>query len=178
MRWLYVGAGLALLFAALWRWGKRPVYRRGITLERLQHSIDGFLVQMSPGSVLLAEREDGPGFLQLALHSATTQWQVVEFGLPAADWSAQAFENIATRLRDRGFAPAIEPGETDAVPRFMRVNLAGQTSELGSRAHQLVMLVSGGLEWPETTTFAVHSRGGLRGQRGVMPARTSPGPAP
>ena len=177
MHWFYGVAGLALLLIGLWRWAKRPVYRRGVPVSGLQQSIDSFLVQMGPGSVLLAKREDGQGFLQLALRSATAQWQVVEFGLPDAEWSAKSFEAVATRLRQHGYGPAIEPGETPAVRQFIRVSLSGHTGELGLRAHQLLQLVSDGLGWSRTSTFAVHCRGGLRRARGSMPVRASAGPA-
>lgn len=177
MPWFYGVAAAFVVIVAFWQWGKRPAYKRGVPLDGLQVSIDSFLVQMSPGSVLTAEREGGPGFLQLSLSSATAEWQSVEFGLPRTDWSTDAFEIVAARLQASGFAVEVEPVPFGKVPVFLRVSLAGPTIELGSRADQLLRLVAEALEWPRTTRFAIHASGGLRRERGPMPQRASSGPA-
>jgi hypothetical protein len=115
MPWPYgVAAGL-LLIVAFWHWGKRPIYRRKVPVDGLQVSIDSFLVQTSPGSVLTLDRESGPGFLQLRLASTTAEWQTVEFGLPRTGWSADAFEGLTARLQQSGFAPELESSSGGTV---------------------------------------------------------------
>jgi hypothetical protein len=177
MLWVIATLGVILVAATLWRWGRRPSYYRNRTLEELGRSIDGFLVQMAPGSTLIAERQGGAGFLQLAIRSASGHWQSVEFGLPEAEWSQGNFDRLVETLGREGFPVILEPGNSGRVNRFLRVAVAGESVSLGTQLHQLFRVAHGTLGWTPGEQFTVHFEGGLRKDRGVMPVRASGGSA-
>jgi hypothetical protein len=177
MLWLIATVAVMLLVAALWRWGMRPTYYRNMTLEELGRSIDSFLVQMTPGSTLIANRQSGAGFVQLAIHSASGQWQSVEFGLPETEWSQDNFDRLVKTLGREGFPVILDAGSSDRVRRFLRVAVTGESASLGAQLHQLFRLAHGALGWAPGEQFTVHFEGGLRKDRGVMPVRASGGSA-
>ena len=173
MVWMAVAAGIALFTAALWTWGARPAYHRGRTLDQLARSVDSFLVQMAPGSTMIAQREGAPGFLQLSMRSASRGWQSVEFGMPETDWSRGRFDQLVKQLRKDGFSVQVEAGTSAEVTRFLRVPQAGGVEPLGLRLHRMLRVAHEALEWPPDQRFVIHYEGALRQDRAAMPTRVS-----
>jgi hypothetical protein len=173
MLWVAVAAGIILIIAALWKWGSRPRYHRRRTIQQLGQFVDGFLVQMAPGSTLIAEREGDAGFLQLAMLSASGTWQSVEFGLPDTDWSRGHFDRVLEDLRHHGFPVQVEAGTSAEVTRFLRIAQAGEVEPLGRQLHRMLSVTHRALEWPADQRFVVHFEGALRQDRAAMPTRVS-----
>jgi hypothetical protein len=171
MVWVAVAAGIVLSIVALWKWGSRPAYHGGRTLGQLGHSIDSFLIQMAPGSTLIAHREGQTGFLQLAMRSASSNWQSVEFGLPETEWSQGHFDQVAQQLRQDGFDVDIQAGTSGQVTRFLSVSQSGDLEPLRRQLRRLFSIVHAALEWPADQRFVVHYEGGLRQASRSMPAR-------
>ena len=103
----------------------------------------------------IAERAHGPGFLQVAVTEANGNWRTVEFGLPDADWARAVFEDVQTVLRSSSFAPQIETGTTEKVPRFLRVILKGPSETLVPQLGQVLSLVASVLRWDATTEYVL-----------------------
>jgi hypothetical protein len=116
--------------------------------------------QMAPGGFFIADRESGPGFLQLALRDYGHMRCTLEFGLPELDWSSERFPVIKESLKRAHFDPAVELGQ-GAVRRFLRVLIAGPEPQVIERAEQLLNLVASELGWSQTTTFRVRFGGSL-----------------
>ena len=154
--WLVLGA---VALATLWWWGSRPVYYHHSTLHEFERPINGFLSQMDTGAVWIAEREGGPGFLQLALVTNKPLEQAVEFGLPDVDWSRTRFDTVIRALQDAGYESALEASASGETKRFLRVRCAGQRPQLSKTILDLLTRAAGALEWSESETYTVHCRG-------------------
>ena len=170
MPWLFGAAALLVAGIVLWRFGRRPVFHRGVTFASLARHVDSFLLQMAPGGVLIAERESGPGFLQLAMISASLEWQAVEFGLPELAWSRHRFDEVVRGLQHAGFETRVEATASPNLPRFLRVSLSGPTPEVSAQAFRLLQSAHRELGWNASERYTVHSQGALRASREVIPS--------
>ena len=160
MTWLLLGAiAIAAAITAFRYWGRQPVIYRGIAVRDLRRFIHGLVLQASAGSLLIAEREGGEGFIQLALVKASNGWGEVELGIPDVAWSNASFAQIELALDSAGFSPSTEqlPGSM----RFMRTRFAGTPDVVADAASRAAALVAQELAWSEST-FTVHYDGQLR----------------
>jgi len=152
---------LALIIGAvaLFLWlGKRPVTHRRVPLANLRRFVASLPAQMAPGGFFIADREAGPGFLQLALQDYGHMRCAVEFGLPDVDWSADHFEAVVASLKTAHFEPTVEEGR-GAVSRFLRVVISGPEEHVIERADQLLGLVARHLGWDSGSTFRIRFGG-------------------
>ena len=148
----------ALAFAFLL--GSRPLIHRRIPLSGLRRFVASLPAQMAPGGFFIADRESGPGFLQLALREYSHRRCTLEFGLPELDWSAEHFGTVEASLTAAHFEPVVEPGR-GAVSRFMRVLIAGPEAQVIERSQELFALVARDMGWDPATTFRVRFGGTL-----------------
>jgi hypothetical protein len=157
--WIVVAVLIGVVLFLRW-FAKQPFTHRRVPLSGLRRFVASLPAQMAPGGFFIADRESGPGFLQLALRDYGHMQCALEFGLPELDWSSDRFSVIEESLKQAHFDPAIEfaPG---AVTRFMRVLVAGPEPHVIERADQLLNLVASGLGWSQTTTFRVRFGGSL-----------------
>jgi hypothetical protein len=126
-------------------------------------------IQMTPGSVMMAERTDGPGFVQFALLTGRAEWSEVEFGLPKLEWSARGFEAVHQRIDATGFTARLEQAtDAEAVSSFLRVRVSGPHTQVREACRAIIQAAAEGLGWT-AATFDVHFDGGLRprAQRGA-----------
>lgn len=150
---------VALAAVALWHYGKRPVVYRGVGLSEFSRFIKSMVVQMSPGSFVIATREDGEGFIQFALVRAHPQWSEIELGLPDVRWSSAGFDRISDALVEAGFSPSTEsPSES---VRLTRVRAAGTPEVVAEAGVRMATVVCTQLEWP-SPRFTVRFDGGIR----------------
>jgi hypothetical protein len=157
--WIVVAVIVGAVVFLLW-FGKRPVTYRRVSLSGLHRFVSSLPAQMAPGGFFIADRESGPGFLQLALREYGHMRCTLEFGLPEVDWSAERFATVAESLRTAHFEPVIEPGR-GTVSRFLRVMVAGPEPHVIERAEQLLALVARELGWGPATTFRVRFGGSI-----------------
>ena len=155
--WIVVALILGGVAFVLW-FGKRPVIYRRILLSGLRRFVASLPAQMSPGGFFIADRESGPGFLQVALREYGHVECTLEFGLPQVDWSADRFPAIVAALQTARFDPIVEPAE-GSVSRFLRVLIRGPEPHVIQRSMQLLQLVARELGWE--TTFRVRFGGSL-----------------
>ena len=151
--WLVSGIGALVVLARLLR---RPIYRRHRTLNDVTKLVDSFLRGMDTGAVWIAEREAGPGFLQLALVANQTLQQAIELGLPDVDWSASRFDAVIAAVRTAGFSSELEASGTDPIPRFLRVRCTGHRPQLTQDAVRMLAVVAQALDWDAYETYTVH----------------------
>jgi hypothetical protein len=156
--WVWVLLGIGAL-VGLRRLLNRPIYRRHRTLDDVTKLVDSFLRGMDTGAVWVAEREAGPGFLQLAIVANQTLKQTVELGLPDVDWSESRFETVLEAVQTAGFAVQLETSNTDPIPRFLRVRCRGRGPQLTQDALHLLAVVAKGLGWGTAETYTVHWKG-------------------
>ena len=157
--WIVVAVIIGAVTLFLWL-GKRPVIHRRIPLSGLRRFIASLPAQMAPGGFFIADRESGPGFLQLALREYGHMRCTLEFGLPELDWSTEPFSVVEASLRAAHFEPSVEPG-SGAVSRFLRVLIVGPEPHVIERADQLLAQVAQDLGWAPDTTFRVRFGGSL-----------------
>jgi hypothetical protein len=162
MTWLLVALGLLLGYAVFWWFGRKPVRYRAVLTEVTDRHIPHLLQHLSSGSVLSADRLDGPGFLQLALTDADGSVLRAEFGLPEALWARAAFEKVETKLRAEGFTPVIEAGVSPQVPRFLRLSLSGPSAQLKAQLGAVLGVAAAALGWDADTTYVVTYKGTRR----------------
>lgn len=156
--------------ASFWWWGRRPVIYRRVPLSSLRQFVASLTAQMAPGGFFIADRESGPGFLQLALRDYGHLQCTLEFGLPEVEWSAKALPRVEASLKAAHFETAVEPGR-GAVPRFLRVLIAGPEPSVIERSEQLLGMVVRDLGWGPDTTFRVHFGGSLAPGRALKRVR-------
>src|SRR5262245_8040188 len=96
--------------------------RTRATLDDLGGWTRALLLRFSPGACLIADSNDGPGFLQLAVTGREGEWRRVEFGLPDAGWAREHFALAVAVLEEYGVESHVEddPGNAD-VPSFLRI---------------------------------------------------------
>jgi hypothetical protein len=158
--WLLLGIGA---LAAVAGFLSRPIHRRHRTLGEVTRLVDSFLRGMDTGAVWIADREAGPGFLQLALVDNQTLQQVIELGIPDVDWSASRFDAVMEAVQTAGFTAELETSGTDPIPRFLRVRCAGQRPQLTETALRMLAVVAQALGWETHETYTVHWGGTLPG---------------
>ncbi len=157
--WIVVALIAGAVALLLWL-GKRPVTYRGVAVSGLRRFVSSLPAQMAPGGFFIADRESGPGFLQLALREYGHMRCTLEFGLPEVEWSAERFATVEASLKTAHFAPVIEQGQ-GTVSRFLRVIVAGPEPHVIERAEQLLALVATELGWGPATTFRVRFGGSI-----------------
>jgi len=156
---LWIGAAIIVIGVAVVRYvAKRPFIHRRISLAGLRRFVATLPMTMDPGGFFIADREHGPGFLQLALREYGHLRCAIEFGLPEVDWSADRFPGVVASLKAAHFGPAVEVGQ-GAVSRFLRVLIAGPEANVIERCMRLLELVAAELGWPPETTFRVRFGG-------------------
>ena len=160
MRLIIIALVAIGLLAGFWWWGTRARVYRDVPLKGLRRYVWSLLAQMASGGYLLAERRNGPGFLQLAMRSAAAETYTVELGLPDIDWSASAFNAARSSITAHGFEAAVESGAGN-VSRFMRVVITGSSEEVIDRALALFGLIAAALHWGDSPTFNVRFGGPL-----------------
>lgn len=142
---------------ALSRWLSKPIAYRGLLLTDVKRFVEGFLLQLGPGSVFLLERETKPGFLQLAIVERRDQWLRVEFGLPDDEWSRKQFDLVRAAMQSAGFVTEVETNEGNKqIPRFLRVYVEGDRDYLTIALLQALEMAANKLE------FGVNDRYTLR----------------
>jgi hypothetical protein len=159
MTWLIAALVFVALGAFLWQYGKRPVTYRHVTPDGFRPYVSSLLRQATPGSILLANREQGDGFLQFALVKADRTWAELEFGLPQLEWAGEGFERLERDLPVEGFQVRIQKSE--APFRFMRVRVSGSPAVTCEAALRLITQSIVALKWSEAR-FRVQIQGGLR----------------
>jgi hypothetical protein len=167
--WTFVAIGLLGVVSLRWLAKRRIVYR-GVPLPGLRRFVSSLLAR-ADGGFFIADRESGPGFLQLALRQYRAGQCSVEFGLPDVDWSRNEFDAVVAALEKESFAPGVEPGE-GSVSRFVRVLVAGPEARVIERSMSLLDLVARSLGWNEETTFRVRFGGSLALGRALERARS------
>jgi hypothetical protein len=153
--WLILLLVLGLLPVVLWL-GRRPLIHRRVTLADLRRFARTLAAWHAPGSFFIAERESGPGFLQLALRDAHGDVRVMEYGLPDVAWSAAQFADVQAALAD--LDPTVEGG-TGTVSRFLRVVMTGDEDQVVQQAVDLFARVAATFGWEAQTTFRVRIQG-------------------
>ena len=150
--WLVIGTTLQMRRA-------RHAWKNA-TLDQLPRWVKGMLWQYAPGACLIADSNDGEGFLQLALTGREGAWRQVEFGLPAADWSRAVFPLAASILAEGATDVRVEHNHRNAdVPRFLRVSIAGDSADVEARAIDLLRRAAEILSFPVDGTFGVSLKG-------------------
>lgn len=136
----------------------KPVHHHHVPLSRLRPLLAEFVARGRVQSVLILEREDGPGMLQFKLLDTSPTTRTVECGLPYVDWSAEQFDNVVAAVRNAGFLT----GETGAarcstVRRFLRVPTEDPLRSPGERSGELLSVVAARLGWQSDTLVTVHA---------------------
>jgi hypothetical protein len=132
----------------LWRWPSKPVAYRGLLLTDLKKFVEGFLLQLGPGSVFLLERETKPGFLQFAIAERRDRWLKVEYGLPDDEWSRRQFDLVQATMANAGYDTNVETDdENKQIPRFLRVYFEGNRDDLTLTLLQVLEVAANKLEF-------------------------------
>jgi hypothetical protein len=163
---VWIIGALLIGAVAFWWFGKQPVTHRRIPLSGLHRFVASLPAQMASGGFFIADRESGPGFLQLALSNYGQMQCTLEFGLPELDWSKERFEAVTSALKAAHYDPVVEPGQ-GAVSRFLRVIIAGPEENVIARSDQLLSLVSRELGWENRDTFRVRFGGSIEPGRAL-----------
>jgi hypothetical protein len=151
--WLIPTAGI---FFFLWRLGSKPRYHERVSFDRLNHFVERFVLTQKVGSVMLMERENAAGLLQLKLRNVDANDVMVEIGMPEVDWSMDEFDRIEVQLSDAGFATRIGGGRgCSTVRRFLRASTSGEKGAVVSNVTRGIGVVGASLGW-QTSKFTVH----------------------
>jgi hypothetical protein len=151
--WLIPTAGI---FFFLWRLKSKPRYHQGIPFDQLNHLVERFVRTQKAGGVMLMERENGAGLLQLKLRRVDENDVTVEIGIPEVDWSMDEFDGIEVQLGDAGFATRIGGGRgCSTVRRFLRASTSGEKGAVVSSVTRGIGVVGASLGW-QTSRFTVH----------------------
>ncbi len=143
----------------------RPMAHRGVTVTAVKPLLYQFVADGAQGSLLVLEREGGPGLLQLRYCRKEGSDRSIEFGLPLVDWSAASFDKVSQDLGRAGFAVDTQGGGScGAVRRFMRVCARGSTEGLAADCWRMLSIARDSLGWKEDNTFSVHVERPLRSQ--------------
>lgn len=158
--WVAALIVISVMVVFFFWFGKRPVIYRRIALPDLRRFVASLPAQMEPGGFFIADRESGPGFLQLALREYGHMQCTLEFGLPEVNWSTSRFDEVVAGAKAAHFDVTVEPGR-GAVSRFLRVAIAGPEPHVIERSEQLLALVARSLGWDQGTTYRVRFGGSL-----------------
>jgi hypothetical protein len=148
---------LVALLGGRWLWwnGKQPIRYRTRLEEILARHVPNLLREAPFSEFFIAQRANGPGFLQLAVTEANGDWRTVQFGLPDADWAREDFDAVDRVLRASSFIPTIETGTSDRVPRFLRLSLTGPIDALVPQVEKVLSLVARTLKWDPATEYVL-----------------------
>ena len=163
--WLWILFGIGASATLVW-WGNRSVKYHHRTLGNVAQLVDSFLREMSTGAVWFAEREDGPGFLQLRLAANEPNEQVVELWLPDLDWSRSRFDHAVQTFNDSGFASTLETPSSGSVTRFLRVRCKEPHPRILETTLRLMVIAATALSWGPSQTYTVHWEGFGHAPRG------------
>jgi hypothetical protein len=154
---LWAALALAVLLAGRWIWwkGKQPIRYRTRLDAILSRHLPNLISEAPFTQFFIAERVDGPGFLQVAVTEANGDWRTVEFGLPETEWARVAFMEVDAVLRSHSFIPEIEAGPTKDVPRFLRLRLAGPVESLVPQMSSVLSLVARAFGWGQATEYVL-----------------------
>jgi hypothetical protein len=141
-------------------WLNEPIAYRGLLLTDLKRFVEGFLLQLGPGSVFILERETRPGFLQLATVERHDKWLKVEFGLPDDQWSRNHFGLVHAAMQNAGYSNQVEtnPGNKQ-IPRFLRVAVEGNRDELTLTLLHVLELAANKLEFEDNDRYTLRMVG-------------------
>jgi len=159
--WWVLGIGLVVGLGALAWFGSRPLVHRAVPLEQLDRFAWSLAVQMTPGSVMVADRNEGPGFLQFAVITGRRQWAELEFGLPEVDWSVGRIGQVQDALAAAGIAAAYDPAGSPDEIRFLRARVSGPHEKVRKICGAVMVAAAGALGWG-SPTFDVRLLGALR----------------
>lgn len=148
------------LLKDLWRWPSKPVAYPGLLLTDLKQFVEGFLLQLGPGSVFLLERETKRGFLQLAIAERHDQWLKVEYGLPDDEWSRRQFDLVHAAMANAGYDTNLETDdENKQIPRFLRVYVEGNRGDLTLTLLQVLEMAANKLEFEDQDRYTLQMLG-------------------
>jgi hypothetical protein len=134
--------------------------RDNASLDQLSRWVTGMLLRFAPGACLIAESNDREGFLQLARTGREGAWRQLEFGLPDANWSRARFPLAVSVLSEGATDVRVEQEPANAaVPRFLRISIAGESADVESRAVDLLRHAAEVLEFPADGTYRVSLTG-------------------
>jgi hypothetical protein len=150
--WLIPLLGIAVL---LWLYFAQSIHRRRVSFGRLRPVLCDFISEGRPESVMVLEREDEPGLLQLRLHAeADTGWST-ECGIPNVDWSAEHFDHVAEAVIAAGFSLRTEGGGCGKVRSFLRASTGDLSQRPCDRSWEMVGIVAHELGWDAATPLTV-----------------------
>ncbi|HKP77096.1 MAG TPA: hypothetical protein VJT67_16310, partial [Longimicrobiaceae bacterium] len=158
--------GLFAVGAAAVALGARAQMRRArhartrATYDDLSGWVNRLLLQFAPGSCLVAELNDGRGFLQLAVTGREAEWRQVEFGLPDAEWARENFALAVVTLEEGAGDARVEhnPGNAE-IPRFLSITFSGERNDVARKATNLLRRAAAVLEFPADATFSISLQG-------------------
>ncbi len=154
--WLWLIPILAIL-VFLWFSSRRPVYGRQVRASHLPALVSQFLEQPVIGSVMVLERDQAPGVMQLTLQPGGQGGKRLQIGIPDVDWSNEAFVKVESALRSAGFEVLVEGGGTCAkVRRYLKASTPMETLDLAEAGARLIEIASRQLGWGSKTTYTVH----------------------
>jgi hypothetical protein len=134
--------------------------RTRATLDDLDRWVNGLLLRFAPGACLLAASNEGAGFLQLAVTGREAEWRRVEFGLPDAAWSRERFALAAITLEEGAADARVEHDPGNArIPRFLRITLTGERTDVAARATDLLRRAAVVLSFPPGGTYTMSVTG-------------------
>lgn len=154
---MVLGAAAGAVASFSLRWRRRV---RRATVHELGAWTATWLREYAPGSVLIANANGRPGFLQLALTARRRDRRRVEFGLPETGWSREHLPAVERVLDAAGVEWRIEtnPGNP-AVPRYLRATLEGTRAEVLERASVLLPELAAALGHPAHQSYSVELQG-------------------
>ena len=122
-----------------------------------------FLDRSNSGSMLLVEREDMAGLIQLKMTQRGDGLARVEMGIPEADWSDTVFDGIEAGLSDAGFDTHVQVGHScRSVRRFLRATVSGSKRQLAGEVPAGLDVVADALGWDADTLVTLHTETGWR----------------
>ena len=160
--WLIPIAG-TLVF--LWFLRKGPPHWRHVETSRLQTLVSQFVRKPVTGSVMVLEREQTAGVLQLTLRTNDRGGHDLEFGIPDVDWSSESFDMLYASFRDAGYDVSLEQsGRCARVRRFLRASTSCGAPSLADAGMHCIEVAAGALGWGPETTYTVHCERRRRNQ--------------
>lgn len=144
--WFITAIVLLAIVVLLLRWLSQPIAYRRLLLTDTRRFLQSFLQQSGAGSILVLDRESGPGFLQIAIGKRQRDQLEIEFGVPDAAWSRQHFDIVHGAMGNAGFINRVETNsDNENIPRFLRVYVRGNRDELSRVVPQVLELAANAL---------------------------------
>jgi hypothetical protein len=143
--------------AFLWLLQKRPTYYRHVSASGLQVLVSQFVRRPVNGSVMVLERENAPGVLQLMLVTNGSGGHALQFGIPDVNWSNEAFDTVESTFRAAGYELRVEKGGTCAtVRRYLKASIPGDARNLAEDGTRMLAIGADTLGWGAETRYTVH----------------------